>query len=58
MSIVIEESWKAALKQEFDQPYFQVLTDFIKKQYAQHTCYPKGSDIFAALTIAHLIAPK
>ena len=48
MSIAIEESWKAALKQEFDQPYFQVLTDFIKKQYAQHTCYPKGSDIFAA----------
>jgi uracil-DNA glycosylase len=48
MSVNLENSWKSQLSQEFEQPYFSVLTDFIKKEYAQHTCYPKGSDIFAA----------
>ncbi|WP_373519469.1 uracil-DNA glycosylase [Pricia sp.] len=48
MPITIEESWKKQLAQEFAQPYFPVLTDFIKKEYAEQTCYPKGGDIFAA----------
>lgn len=48
MSVNIEESWKRKLSQEFEQPYFSFLTDFVKKEYAEHTCYPKGGDIFAA----------
>jgi len=48
MPVNIEESWKQQLKQEFELPYFALLTEFIKKEYAQHTCYPKGGAIFAA----------
>jgi len=48
MNIKIEESWKKALKDEFKKPYFTALTKFVKTAYQQNTCYPKGSNIFAA----------
>lgn len=48
MDVSIEPSWKAYLKSEFDKPYFQQLTQFVKQEYQNHTCYPKGKDIFAA----------
>ena len=48
MPVNIERSWKEQLSEEFVQPYFTMLTKFIKKEYEEHTCYPKGSDIFAA----------
>ena len=48
MSIKIHDSWKQHLKEEFNKPYFEHLIEFVKKEYAVHTCYPKGSRIFAA----------
>lgn len=48
MNVDIHPSWKAQLKQEFDQPYFSTLVHFVKKEYGSTTCYPKGKDIFAA----------
>lgn len=48
MPVNIEENWKQQLAPEFAQPYFSILTAFIKKEYAEHICYPKGGDIFAA----------
>ncbi len=48
MPVNIEENWKQQLAPEFVQPYFSILTAFIKKEYAEHTCYPKGGDIFSA----------
>ncbi|WP_373518386.1 uracil-DNA glycosylase [Pricia sp.] len=48
MPVNIEERWKQELAPEFAQPYFSNLTAFIKKEYAEHTCYPKGGDVFAA----------
>lgn len=48
MAVTIEESWKQQLKTEFEQPYFKQLSQFIKTEYALHTCYPKGKDVFAA----------
>jgi len=48
-SIKIEESWKAALASEFEQPYFQALVQFIKQEKANgKTVYPPGSLIFNA----------
>ena len=29
-------------------PYFKELAAFVKNEYKSHTCYPKGSNIFAA----------
>ncbi len=48
MDVSIEPSWKAYLQPEFEKPYFQQLTDFVRQEYQNNTCYPKGKDIFAA----------
>lgn len=48
MEVTIEPSWKAQLNNEFEKPYFQQLATFVKQEYQQHTCYPKGADIFSA----------
>ena len=48
MNVRISPSWKALLSSEFEKPYFQALTAFVKKEYSEHTCYPKGKEIFAA----------
>lgn len=48
MSVSIHESWKEVLKDEFEKEYFNNLIEFIKTEYTQHTCYPKGNRIFAA----------
>ncbi|PIB23773.1 uracil-DNA glycosylase [Maribacter sp. 4U21] len=48
MSIQIHPSWKEKLQNEFEQDYFKSLTSFVKEEYATHTCYPNGADIFAA----------
>ena len=48
MNVNIDPSWKPYLQEEFKQPYFLQLVQFVKQEYKQHTCYPKGKDIFAA----------
>ncbi|MFD2562473.1 uracil-DNA glycosylase [Aquimarina rubra] len=48
MDVNIENSWKEQLVDEFEKPYFRELVDFVKTEYQTHTCFPKGSDIFAA----------
>ncbi|GAA0720607.1 uracil-DNA glycosylase [Aquimarina litoralis] len=48
MNVNIDPSWKEQLKSEFEKPYFKALTDFVKAEYKDHICYPKGSEIFAA----------
>ena len=48
MKVSIHESWKSKLSSEFQKPYFADLIDFVKDEYSQYTCYPKGRDIFSA----------
>lgn len=48
MQLIIEESWKAKLKDEFEKPYFKELTAFVKKEYQHHKCYPPVESIYAA----------
>ena len=48
MQINLEPSWKNIVSDEFEKPYFKSLIDFVKTEYAQHTCYPKGLQIFSA----------
>jgi len=48
MDVKIEQSWKNILQDEFEKPYFKELIEFVKEEYSNHTCYPKGKDIFAA----------
>lgn len=48
MNVNIEESWIEQLKEEFDKPYFQRLTDFVRNEYATKTVYPPAKLIFNA----------
>jgi len=48
MSVKIHPSWHEQLAPEFDKPYFKTLMEFVKEEYAENTCYPKGSEIFSA----------
>jgi uracil-DNA glycosylase len=46
--INIESGWKNELKNEFHQPYFQELRDFLVVERKEFTIYPKGGHIFRA----------
>lgn len=48
MDVRIEASWKKELGSEFEKPYFKELIEFVKKEYAEHTVFPPGSQIFHA----------
>ncbi len=48
MNVRIDTSWKSALADQWNQPYFEQLTEFVRSQYATRTVYPPGSRIFAA----------
>lgn len=54
MQVKINDSWKNILQPEFEKPYFENLTEFVKNEYTNHMCYPKGSDIFAAFDFCAL----
>lgn len=48
MDVKIEDSWKEALKEEFEKPYFKSLAAFVKEQYTTSQVYPPPKQIFAA----------
>lgn len=58
MDVQIEASWKDALKDEFDKDYFINLTEFVRNEYRQHTCYPPGNEIFNAFNLCPLSKVK
>jgi len=49
MNVRMEPSWKLALEEEFGKPYFQNLTQFVRKAYQQDTIYPPANQMFSAL---------
>lgn len=51
MEVRIVEPWKAILDQEFKKDYFIDLVQFVKHEYSNHTCYPKGDQIFSAFNL-------
>ena len=44
----IDESWRRRLADEFEQPYFVGLRDFVRAEYAAHRVYPPAAQIFRA----------
>lgn len=49
MEVKIEQSWKEALRNEFDKPYFESLVRFLHdEKSAGRRIYPPGSCIFRA----------
>ncbi len=49
MDVKIEPSWKAVLQEEFDKPYFENITTYVKSEIASgYTVYPPGKLMFNA----------
>lgn len=51
MNVRINEEWRELLQEEFDKPYFGELVEFVRSEYATHTVYPAGGNIFRALDL-------
>ena len=51
MNVKINDNWAVRLGNEFAQPYFSQLTDFVRHEYATTTCYPPGRLIFNAFNL-------
>ena len=45
----ISKDWKLFLESELSKPYFNILTDFVIKEYIENICYPPKDQIFDAL---------
>lgn len=58
IKVDIEESWKEALLDEFEKPYFIELTKFLREEKKNQTIYPPGSMIFSAFNYTPLASVK
>lgn len=47
----IDPSWKTALNPEFEKPYWESLTNFVRKQYSETAVYPPAKNIFRAFDL-------
>jgi uracil-DNA glycosylase len=54
MKVKIAESWRELLQVEFEKPYFSKLTNRVKLEYSNYTCYPKEDHIFEAFNLCSL----
>ena len=48
MEIIIADSWKLKLFDEFSKVYFSNLVQFVRNEYTNHKIYPRGKLIFSA----------
>lgn len=54
----IEESWRLALKDEFEADYFGRLKEFLREEVKSQTVYPPGKLIFSAFNLTPLTAVR
>lgn len=47
-NVDIEPSWHEKLMAEFEKPYFEMLTQFVRAEFANGLCFPPGKLIFNA----------
>ena len=58
MEVKIEKSWQEVLQDEFDKPYFGLLTDFVRREYQTKTIYPPAKLIFNAFDLTPINSVK
>ena len=51
MTVRIDESWRQVLQPEFDKPYFELLTNFVRCAYQTTQCFPPAGQIFRAFDL-------
>ncbi len=54
----IEDSWRLALKDEFEADYFVRLKEFLREEVKTRTVYPPGKLIFSAFNLTPLTAVR
>ena len=52
--VKIDPTWKAVLKTEFEKPYWEELTEFVRQQYLSGKIYPPAKNIFRAFDLCPL----
>ncbi len=58
MEVRIAEDWKRLLADQFDQPYFSELVEFVRGEYNSTQIFPKGKNIFRAFDLCPLESLK
>ena len=48
MRVQIEPTWESVLRSEFEKEYFEKLAAFVKSEYRNYRCFPRGKEIFNA----------
>ena len=48
MDVKISADWKELLQEEFDKPYFEEVTRFVRAEYTSGVIYPPARNIFRA----------
>ena len=51
MDVKIDSSWKSRLANEFEAPYFEQLTNFVRDAYTHHQIFPPAKLIFNAFDL-------
>ncbi len=51
MNVKIEPSWHERLSGEFEKQYFHTLTDIVRQEYRNYTCYPPARLVFNAFNL-------
>ena len=51
MDVKIDSSWKSRLANEFNAPYFEQLTNFVRDAYTHHQIFPPAKLIFNAFDL-------
>ena len=51
MDVKIDSSWKLRLANEFNAPYFEQLTNFVRDAYTHHQIFPPAKLIFNAFDL-------
>lgn len=58
MEVKIEKTWQEVLQDEFNKPYFGLLTDFVRREYQTRTIYPPAKLIFNAFDLTPINSVK
>ena len=58
MKVDIHKRWKPYLEDELNKPYFLDLSNFVKSEYENYTCFPPKNQIFNAFNHCHFEAIK
>lgn len=58
MNVQIESSWKIALAEEFNKPYFKDLSERVRSAYVSRTVFPPPKFVFNAFSLCPFDAVK